>query len=111
MQVHYKTNRLRKLFRSETDLNREYGARVASLIRARVATLENASDLSQVSTKPPERRHQLTQNRDEQYAVAIHHQLRLVFEPDHQPVPRNADGGINTDAVTAIVIIAVIDYH
>lgn len=85
MQVRYKTNRLRKLFLSETDLNREYGTRVASLIRARVATLENASDLSQVSTKPPERRHQLTQNRDEQYAVAIHHQLRLVFEPDHQP--------------------------
>ena len=111
MQVRYKTTKLRKLLLSKSELTREYGPRVASLLEARVAVLESAPNLAQVPTRPPERRHQLTQNRDEQYAVDIYRQLRLVFAPDHQQMPRNADGGIATDAVTAIVIIDVIDYH
>ena len=67
--------------------------------------------LAQVPTTPPLRRHQLTGNRDEQYAVDIDRQNRLVFAPDHDPILRRADGGIDTDRVTAIVIIEVIDYH
>ena len=111
MQVRYKTTRLRKLFRSEAALIRRYGTRVAGLIQDRISVLENASNLSQVPTSPPERRHQETQNRDEQYAVDVHRQYRLVFEPDYGQMPRNADGGVNTDAVTDIVIIEVTDYH
>ena len=107
MEVRYKTTKLRKLLLSGVELNRRFGTRVANRIQDRVAILENAPNLSQVPTRPPERRHQLTQNRDEQYAVDISRQLRLVFEPDYQDMPRNADGGINTDAVTAIVIIGV----
>lgn len=67
--------------------------------------------VSQVSTRPPERRHQLTGNRNEQYAIDIAHRYRLVFVPAHQPIPRRPDGGIDTDNVTAIVIIDVLDYH
>ena len=67
--------------------------------------------LSQISTRPPERRHQLTGNRDEQYAIDIDPQYRLVFSPAHQPIPRRPDGGIDTDNVTAIIIIEVLDYH
>ena len=111
MQVRYKTTRMRKLFLSEAALIRRHGTRVAGLIQDRVAVLESASNLSQVPTRPPERRHQLTQNRDEQYAVDVRHPLRLVFEPDYEHTPRNADGGVNTEAVTAIVIIEVTDYH
>lgn len=73
--------------------------------------MRQRATLSQVPTTPPERRHQLTGNRDEQYAVDIDRQHRLVFVPDHDPIPRRPDGGVDTDQVTAVVITEVIDYH
>ena len=73
--------------------------------------LRQRATLSQVPTTPPERRHQLTGNRDEQYAIDIDRQYRLVFIPDHDPIPRRPDGGVDTDQVTAVVITEVIDYH
>ena len=78
---------------------------------ARLVVLRRRATLSRVPTAPPERRHQLTGNRDEQYTVDINRQYRLVFVPDHDPIPRRPDGGVDTDRVTAIIITEVIDYH
>ena len=64
-----------------------------------------------VPTTSPERRHLLSSGRRGQYAVDLVHPYRLVFEPDHDPVPRTADGGIDIDRVTAITIMEVVDYH
>lgn len=111
MEIRFRTSRLATLLNSERNFTREYGPRRARAIRARLLTLEAAETLSQVSTAPPERRHQLTQNRNEQYAIRIDGQYRLVFVPDHDPIPRRPDGGIDTDLVTAILITEVIDYH
>ena len=93
------------------NLIRAYGPRRARVIRARLLVLEGASTLSQVPVTPPERRHQLSGNRDEQYAVDIDRQFRLVFVPGHHPIARRSHGGIDADRVTAIVITEVIDYH
>ena len=42
----------------------------------------------------------------------VHTLIRLVFEPNHDPLPRREDGGIDLDQVTAITVIwEVIDYH
>ena len=111
MEVSFATTRLDKLFRNESDLVQTYGSRRARKIMARLTALRRRPTLSQVPTTPPLRRHQLTGNRDEQYAVDIDRQYRLVFEPDHNPIPRRPDRGIDTDRVTAIVITEVIDYH
>lgn len=77
----------------------------------RLAVLKAARTLELVPTTPPERRHQLRGDRDEQFAVDLVHSYRLVFEPDHEPCPRKDDGGIDTDQVTGITIVEVIDYH
>ena len=111
MEIRFDNARLARFLRSETDITRAYGARTARTIRARLLTLEGAATLSQIPITPPERRHQLIGNRDEQYAVSIAPQYRLVFVPDHDPIPRRPDGGVDTDSVTAIVITEVIDYH
>ena len=73
--------------------------------------LANAAALSDVPVTPPMRRHQLRGSRDEQYAVDLAHPYRLVFTPDHRPLPRRADGGIALEQVAAIVIMGVEDYH
>ena len=77
----------------------------------RLAVLKAARTLALVPTTPPDRRHQLHGDRDEQFAVNLVHPHRLIFKPNHEPLPRKDDGGIDTGQVTAITIIEVVDYH
>jgi hypothetical protein len=55
--------------------------------------------------------HQLHSDRDEQFAMSITGSLRLVFVPDHDPIPRLQNGGIDRSRVTRIKILEVVDYH
>ena len=50
-------------------------------------------------------------DRKDEFAVDLVHPYRLVFRPDHDPVPRKDDGGIELEAITAIEIVEVVDYH
>lgn len=77
----------------------------------RIAVLKAARTLALVPMTPPDRRHQLRGDRDEQFAVDLVHPHRLVFEANHDPVPRKEGGGIDVVQVTAITITDVIDYH
>lgn len=36
---------------------------------------------------------------------------RLVFTPDHDPIPMRADGGVDRTRITRILIKEVVDYH
>ncbi len=45
------------------------------------------------------------------FAVTLWGGYRLVFEPDHDPVPRIFDGGIDRTKVTGILIKEVVNYH
>lgn len=80
-------------------------------IMKRLAVLRAARNLGLVPSTPPDRRHQLRGDRDEQFAVDLVHPHRLVFGANHDPVPRKEDGGIDVEQVTAITITDVIDYH
>lgn len=111
MEIVFRTTRLAKTFNSASALQAAYGGRIAPVIMKRLAVLKNARTLLLVPTSRPERRHQLSGGRSEQYAVDLVHPHRLVFTPNHEPLPRRADGGVDTDQVTAITIIEVVDYH
>lgn len=111
MDVSFRTRKLQKTFNSDRSLVRQYGNQVARRIKLRLAVLKNASSLSQVPRTPPDRCHMLTGDRRGQFAVDLVHPKRLLFEPNHDPVPRNEDGGIRLDDVTAVTIIDVMDYH
>lgn len=84
---------------------------MAQTIRARLGVLKNAKTLLDAPKTRPDRLHQLKGDRDEQFAVDLVHPYRLVFEPNHDPVPRTADGGIDLEQVTAITVLGVVDYH
>lgn len=84
---------------------------MAKTIMKRLAVLRAARNLGLVPSTPPDRRHQLRGDRDEQFAVDLVHPQRLVFETNHDPIPRKEDGGIDLEQVTAIMITDVIDYH
>jgi len=111
LDIAFRTRKLEKTFNSAGELQKAYGARMAKAIVIRLAVLKAARTLALVPTTPPDRRHQLRGNRDEQFAVDLVHPQRLVFDANHDPVPRKEDGGIDVEQVTAITITDVIDYH
>ena len=111
MDIAFRTRKLERDFNGAAALQKAYGARMARVIMMRMAVLRAARNLELIPTTPPDRRHQLVGDRDEQFAVDLVHPHRLVFEANHEPVPRKDDGGIDTEQVTAITILDVVDYH
>ena len=101
---------LLKVLNDKKALSKKFGE-LAKPLMIRLSTLRAAPTLAHVPTAKPERLHQLSQDRDEQFAVDIKGQSRLIFVPDHDPIPRNADGGINKNEVTAICITEVNTQH
>lgn len=111
MEIGFRTRGLERIFSSEREIRRAYGDVMAGVIRRRITLLIRADSLTEVSTLPPERRHSLSGRRQGQYAIDLAHPYRLIFEPNHNPIPRREDGGVDTDLVTSITIIEVVDYH
>lgn len=111
MDITFRSEQLAKIFNSEKGLVREYGAENAVKIKRRMAVLMAANCLEEVPTRPPERRHELIGDRKGQFAVDLKHPQRLVFEPNHNPLPRKADDGLDLKKISAVTIIEVEDYH
>lgn len=111
MEISFANRRLNRTFNSERELVRKYGKQIARTIMIRMTVLKGADNLSLVPMEKPTRRHQLSQDRDEDFAVDLVQPYRLVFALDHSPIPRLDDGGIDLGNVTAIQIQEVVDYH
>ena len=111
MEISFQNRRLERRFNSERELRRQYGTRMARAISARVLVLASADSLAMIPNVPPERLHLLEGQRPNQFAVDLIHPYRIVFDIDHDPIPRKDDGGIDLTRVTAITIIDVVDYH
>ena len=110
MQIRFRSRRLEKDLSDPKAMAKAYGGRAKS-IRMRLDVLRQAACLADVPTGPPDRRHQLGGNRIGQLSVTIKDNWRIVFVPDHDPVPSLRDGGLDTCQVTAVEIIEIVDYH
>ena len=111
MDIIFKTMKMEKIFNSSRDIDRKYGKGMAEKIRRRMATLRAAENLERVPHQKPERRHMLTGDKEGQFAVDLEHPYRLVFAPNHVPVPKKEDGGFDLSKITSIKILNVEDYH
>jgi proteic killer suppression protein len=92
-------------------MRRSLGPELAAVLMQRLNELEAAEDLRDMQYLPAAGCHELTQNRKGQLAVDLVYPKRLVFEPDHDPLPRKPDGGLDWTRVTSIVILEIVDYH
>lgn len=111
MEINFRNTKLQKIFESESSLKRKFGTRRALIIASHMNVIEPLPSLAMIPTVRPIRCHQLREDRDEQFAIDIGQPYRLIFEVDHDPIPRDKFGGIDRERVTAIKIIEVIDYH
>lgn len=108
MIIRFREERLRRLCEEERRAVRELGKQVADKLRARLADLAAAGDVTEL---PAGRPHELRGDRKGQYAVTLNKGIRLVFEPTQQPSPESAHGGIDWRAVDDITIVFIGDYH
>jgi proteic killer suppression protein len=101
---------LEKACSDERRGTKHWGADQWSLLKRRLATLAAAPTLQDMEGAPG-RCHQLRADRAGEFAVNLWGSYRLVFEPDHNPLPLLDDGGIDRARVTKIVTKEVVDYH
>ena len=82
MELTYKTDKLQKLC-EDTNYNKElvkkYGVEVAKKLRKRIKELKAFNSLNDVPTSLPYRRHKLSGDLKERFAVNITGQYRLIF--------------------------------
>lgn len=82
MELTYKTNKLQKLCEDPTckkELVKKYGVEVADKLPRRVKELKAFNSLNDVPTSLPYRRHKLSGDLKECFAVNITGQYRLIF--------------------------------
>jgi proteic killer suppression protein len=93
------------------DMEKTFGKAMATKLAQRLAELGAAASLAEMSHLPPARCHALTGKRQGQFSVDLVHPFRLLFQPDHDPLPQDAQGGLDRASVTDILIIEVADTH
>jgi toxin HigB-1 len=110
MEIYFADSKFQKLCQSERTLQKEHGpTRTRKILRhlERLRFAHNLADMRLVSG----RCHELHGDRAGQLALDLDHPYRLIFRPYHEPIPTKVDGGLDWQQVTAILIIAVEDYH
>jgi len=91
-------------------LVRKHNVQRAKLVRRRLDDLRAAPNLDAMRNLPG-RCHELKGDRDGQISLDLDGPYRLIFFPDHDPLPAKVDGGLEWSLVTAIVVVEVVDTH
>jgi plasmid maintenance system killer protein len=114
MDISFKNKKLEKSFNEGAQLDKIHGKIRARKIRIRMQELRAARSLMDFwpPKSPPGRCRELTEGkRSGQLSVDLDHPYRLIFVPDHDPIPRRADKGLDWSQVTVIKILGVEDTH
>lgn len=114
MDISFKNTKLAKSFNEGAQLEKIHGTLRAKKIRIRMKELRAAANLMDFwpTKSPPGRCHELTEGqRTGQLSVDLNHPYRLIFIPNHDPVPARKDGGLDWSLVTVIKILGIEDTH
>ena len=114
MDISFKNKKLRKEFNEGKRLEKVHGVLRATKIRIRLTELRSAASLNDFwpPKSGPSRCHELTMGKQKgMLSVDLDHPYRLLFVPDHDPVPLKSDGGLDWKQVTAITITEIEDTH
>jgi plasmid maintenance system killer protein len=107
MDVFFKTDKFLAFCSDKTKLTRRYGPVNADRIHQRLAELLAFDTLADLRKLPGPRCHELLGPRKGQLAVDINGELRLIFEPANDPIPRKPDGGLDWTRVTQVRILEI----
>lgn len=111
MDIFFRTKKLQKICSTRKGAIKELGEIGGVKLMQRMAELNAANSLKEISHLPPPRLHELTGRRKGQYSVDLQHPYRLLFVPANEPLPLMDDGGLNKEKIDEIEIIDIEDTH
>lgn len=111
MEVSFASRSMQRACSTERDMKKAWGAAMAKKLQQRLAEFAAADTLEVISRLPPARCHELAGDRKGQLSVDLVHPYRLIFAPDHDPLPAKPDGGLDWTQVTKILVLEVYDPH
>ncbi len=95
---------------SASEIKKAFG-QMAKKVTQRLDDFYAASNLNSLLQIPAANCHQLKGSRRDEWAVDISVNFRMIFQLDHDPIPRNQDDDVITAEVTCIRIVEITDYH
>jgi plasmid maintenance system killer protein len=110
MKVDFASNKLRKQMGSASEIKRAFGVN-AKRVKQRLDEMEASPNLAVLQQIPAANCHPLKGDRQGEWAVDVSGNHRIVFEPDHDSVPKKENGEIETIKITDIKILKTTDYH
>ena len=110
MNLSYKNNKLEKSLTDDKKIIRRYG-KLAKKIRQRISELKAAENLEIIAKLPALRLHQYAGNRKGEWSIDIQQNWRIIFELNHNTIPKNEDGGVSIIEVKSIKIVSIEDPH
>lgn len=110
VDITFKSDRLREDLTEKRERRKSYGTSCAKKIKRRLDDLRAARCLQDFRHLPG-RCHELKGNLKGVLSLDVDHPYRLLFVPDHDPVPTKEDGGLDWKEVTAVQIIGIEDTH
>ncbi|MCF8186386.1 MAG: hypothetical protein K9J28_06165 [Sulfuritalea sp.] len=90
-----------------------HGTLRAKKLKVLLTSLRAATNLGIFAPpmSPPHRCHELTGNLKGQLSVDLDHPYRLLFRPNHEPLPMRPEGGLDWNLITNIEILGIKDTH
>jgi len=108
LEINIPDDDLRALYEQQRLAVKKLGKPCARKLRGRLSDIAAAAHVRELVAGRP---HPLTGDRQGQFALDLQGAVRLVFVPDHDPVPYFPDGGIDWAQVTRVTIVFIGDYH
>jgi toxin HigB-1 len=111
MDVNFSNRKLQKCANEERRAQTELGDQRAKRFLKRLTELRAATCLEDVRNLPQASYHALTADRAGQISCNLDHPYRLIFCPNHDPLPALDSGGLDWSRVTAVTITEIVNYH
>lgn len=110
MKISFSSRSFAEICNDSRQLFKRYGTVHGKLIARRIQQLQAANTLEAMRNALG-RCEELVGDRRGQFVMRTDKNYRLIFQPDHDPLPLKADGGLDWQQVTNIIIVEVEDYH
>jgi plasmid maintenance system killer protein len=108
LEIAFAKKSLRNLCESDTKAKRELGAKIAKLLRRRLADLRAATCVKDIVAGRPR---EVGRGRHGRYAVELCDNSRIIFCANHITVPVVASGGVDWSKVSRVKILRIEGSH
>ena len=109
LEVHFSSEKLRKVLQDEKKILQKYGEKCGKKIKLRISNLRTAVNWEELKGLPGNW-HPLIGDRLGQWASDLEQPKRLIVEFDGN-YSKSDNGEVEHDSVTEVLVVEIVDYH